>query len=348
MTPAERRVVDELHQYADIAVTDKDIEQAREQLYARIDARSDRRTRATLMAVAAAAVVAALVGVAWWAVDTWSDRTQPADEPEEFLDGQPPTPDLLEGIWVSAGDGSDGTLAGLAGREVIRFSREGTFLGTSNDGGYLHDTPPSEFGDYTINGRRVTFTNDGGAWCEPGARWSWQAAVPSDGLLHVVWHESLDADNDCAGEDRSEETFVRVSPSSAGSPGITALEPGSGQELTLTPYGVRGLFLQEGGEYLLSLNHEDGTYALDSRGELFDDPADSGTFELDDDARTLTLTSDSSSRECTEGDQLVMQDVVPEELHPRAALRGDVATDTCGDRIGGAATWIRLAPGYSG
>jgi hypothetical protein len=71
MTPVERRVMDELGEYADIAVTDEDIEEARERLYARIDARSDRRTRSTLMAAAAAVVVAGLGGVAWWAADTW-------------------------------------------------------------------------------------------------------------------------------------------------------------------------------------------------------------------------------------------------------------------------------------
>jgi hypothetical protein len=342
MTPVERRVMDELGEYADIAVTDKDIEEARERLYARIDARSDRRTRSTLMVAAAAVVVAGLGGVAWWAADTWSDRTQPSG-PTEFLDGQPPTPDLLAGIWVSAGDGSDGDSPGKTGALGFRFTREGTFRGSVDDAGYLNDATAAVFGDYSTNDRTVRFTSDGGVWC-PGVTWSWSAAVPSDGVLHVVWGTTQDSD--CTGEDGSEETFVRVSPSSADSVEFTALEPGSGNEQPLTPYAVRGLFLQEGGEYLLSLNWEDGTYALDSRGELFDDPADSGTFELDEEARTLTLTSESSSRECNEGDQLVMAAVVMEELVPRAALRGDVASDTCGDRIGGAATWIRLAPSY--
>ena len=114
-----------------------------------------------------------------------------------------------------------------------------------------------------------------------------------------------------------------------------------------------GIWLVDCGPRLVHLA-SDGTYAIDDQGSLAVGPADSGTFEQDDD--TLTFTSGEDSEACEAGSMLVIEEPVvffasignPDQPGPvgeleRAAFRGNVLDDGC-SRMSGPTTWIQLSP----
>jgi hypothetical protein len=83
-------------------------------------------------------------------------------------------------------------------------------------------------------------------------------------------------------------------------------------------------------------------------------PADSGTFQQDDD--TLAFTSGEHSEACAPGSMLVIEEPVvffasignPDQPGPageleRAAFHGNVLDDGC-SRMSGPTTWIQLSP----
>jgi hypothetical protein len=81
MTTFARRVVEELHAFADIPVTDQGVDRAREEFHARLAERSERRSRSRWVLATAAAVVAVAVGVGWWLTDHSSWPVPPAGQP---------------------------------------------------------------------------------------------------------------------------------------------------------------------------------------------------------------------------------------------------------------------------
>jgi hypothetical protein len=80
MTPVEHRLVDDLKAFADITVTDRDVQRARDRLDRRLVVRSRWRSRVTRLAVAAS-VVAVVVGATWWLAKPDPAANQPARRP---------------------------------------------------------------------------------------------------------------------------------------------------------------------------------------------------------------------------------------------------------------------------
>lgn len=79
MTSAERRVAQDLHELADIPVTEQDLDRAHDELEARIRALPARRTGPMLVAAAVALVLA--LAAAWWLRAPDAHRVTPAHQP---------------------------------------------------------------------------------------------------------------------------------------------------------------------------------------------------------------------------------------------------------------------------
>lgn len=114
--------------------------------------------------------------------------------------GPAPTLQDLAGIWFPIE--SPGHL--------VQFGSDGTFF--FDDAGELA-TLAAVRGTHRVKGDRIVFTIDGGPACEPGDEWSWQAALPQDGLLRIV--HAQEAAGNCRTPRGTEWTLVRLSPPSA-------------------------------------------------------------------------------------------------------------------------------------
>jgi hypothetical protein len=98
----------------------------------------------------------------------------------------------------------------------VRFSPDGTLA--MDNHGELGRTP-AILGSYKLKGRAIIVTVSGGSAC-PGDDWTWRAGISEDGQLDTVLTEP--GAGNCAQPVGTEWTFIRVSPRSAASAGITA------------------------------------------------------------------------------------------------------------------------------
>jgi hypothetical protein len=296
-----------------------------------------RRMALTLTALAVG--MALLVGCGG---DDDGEEPEAVIPPEErTAEGEPPTASELAGIWWV----NDPEVFG--GVILARFSADGMF---AIDWRGLLDTTPGAAGTYEVDDSAIAFASEGSDVCTEGDDWAWDAGIPEEGRLNVVWTE--EPDEECYVGVGTQWALTRVSPSSpagtelGGERGEDPVPPDDASTLA-------GIWLLEGTGQLLRLG-EGRTYAIDDAGELGVDPADVGTFQLDRNG-TLTFTSGPRSRDCSEGDRWVWEQVEvalgpPREVEGALAeggdwtLRAEVTEDACDHAIADDAQWLRISP----
>lgn len=253
--------------------------------------------------------------------------TGPAS-PSVPVEGQPPTPDNIRGIWQHATQPT----------RMIRFGPDQAFAVDTH--GSI-DSSPALAGTYELDGRDIVVTvTQVGAPCDVGDTWTWRAGVPEDGRLQLVFTET--GRGQCAIPIGTEWLFIRLSPRSSASADITAdpvggfapLPANSDEALEV----LDGLWFLESGGHLLRLRPY-GTYAIDDMGLLGSDPYDAGAIEVA--GTTLTLVSGVGSNRCAGGDRLVLRSVRIDEIG--RSMRGTVVQDDCSHATATRPTWIRLS-----
>jgi hypothetical protein len=209
---------------------------------------------------------------------------------------------------------------------------------------------PAAAGTYELDGRRISFESRGSTVCTEGDTWAFDASVSEEGRLHTIVTE--DADEECSLGVGAQWSLVRVSPSSPPSVEIAG-ERGADPVPPEDVATLAGIWLLEGGGVLLRLG-EDGAYAVDDAGGLGVDPADVGAFQVDR-RGTVTFTSGPRSRDCSEGDRWIWEQVEVAVGPQREAegglaeggdwtLRGVATEDVCNHAIADDAQWVRISP----
>ena len=321
-----------------VVVTESDLQNAREALDERVD-RKRRRDRARTVGVAAAAaVVVAIVGVtAFQTLSNEDDPAPPADsgpttpvDPEaDFLTGNAPTPQLIEGVWRV----DNGTV-------LLRFSTDGTVQ--LDDGGQLYSDPVA-FGTYEITDDLITVTVDGGTGRCAGQRFGMRASLPEPGAMRFVHTQPG------TGMCTPDRVMIDAAPTGPHTDVWWVLEqvlPTKEGLATLDfsregPWkrpadssALYGDWMAQGGGHVLELAPGGDYSVADESGDV----VDRGQWSQRGSA--LTLTSSAASTECTKGDQLVWDGL--EQAQPgTTTMRGSVVEDSCGGPWA-SKTWILL------
>ena len=137
-------------------MTESDLRDARDALGERLDSQRPPRSRAAIIAVAAAAVVIPVLGFIAFQTIGEDDKTAPppadpaptsVDPYADFLTGDAPTPELVEGVWRVDG-----------GSVVMRFAAPG-FVSMDDAGRLFHS--PHVQGAYVIEGDLITVAVEG-------------------------------------------------------------------------------------------------------------------------------------------------------------------------------------------
>lgn len=305
-----------------VVVTDSELVEAREVLDETIETR--RRRRRTVAAVAVAAVVLPVAGVAAaLTVGGEDDAADPAanvSEPEHgWLEGGPPAPELLEGLWRV----DNGTL-------LVRFSAPDVV--TFDDGGRLYGDP-AVTGTYELEGDLITVTADGGAAGCAGQTFSMRASLPAAGAMRFV-HEEPGVEN-CFVPQGDLWALEQVLPSSDALVGLRApgaradWRPPAGEQV------LHGAWMAVGGGHVLELDPGGAYYVAGDTGA----PIERGEWTLDGD--TLRFTVASSGDGCREGDQVVLDGVQHIGEPATDFLRSASADTTCNAAWAGE-EWVLL------
>ncbi len=309
-------------------MTDHDLQRAREELDERIDTGQDRRSRRTLAAVAAAAVVVAVAGST--ALQSMGDgaeeEPQPADSgPAEpvidpdaaHLFGDPPTAELVHGVWREDNGGT-----------MLLFRRDGT-VQVDSDGTLYSD--PLVTGTYEIDGDEVTVNTDPGtaAGCSEG--FVLRVSIPEVGSMRSV---RADPDGDCPPMEAGQEVWEQVLPAS---PAMNSWKFSfeRGWRPVRDAGTLEGDWLAEGGGHVLELAPNGEYHVADDTGE----PIDQGRWTGS--GTELTLTSSDESAQCSRGDQVLVGDI--EELPPGGTpvIRWTVQRSACGTTWS-PASWFQI------
>ena len=282
-----------------------------------------------------------LVGVAGWQGLRGDDaRPSPAEPPsptpselsaeeEEFLAGDAPTPELLEGIWRL----DNGVL-------LMSFTADGGIRYDERDGLF---TSPAVAGSFEIAGDLITVEVAeglaGGAADCGGQTFAMRASLAETGTLHVV--HTRPGQGGCSRAQDQRWVMEQVLPANN--------EALAGWEFPEAPTWGRppivdalsGVWYSPGGEFVLEMLPQAHT-VVDETGDV----VDSGTWTTNQSLSRLTLVSSGESSTCRVGDRFVRGDLRYEHLGASpttGALVGAVQRDDCG---GGWAeeTWIRLCP----
>lgn len=240
-------------------------------------------------------------------------------EDRPTVEGEAPTPERLAGIWWIE---SPRGIPSHWGNTVLRFSPDGTMAGTSTR---VPLDSPESVSTYQIEGRTVS----------TGRGFIWEVGILEDGLLRSV----LVRDYTHHVTSGAEWTWVRVSPNSLHSRGISAETPPDAGALPVSTTELAGVWLLEGTDHLLILS-EQGGYATGPQVDT--DPDDEGNFELDRDEGTVTLLSGEDSSTCDQKDRWVWEDL--RLIFGAGILRAGVVDDECDRGLGEELTWIRLSP----
>lgn len=315
-----------------IVVTESDLREAREVLDGRVEGRRHRNRRRGVVAAAAAAAL--VVGVTTWqglrSDDARPMPAEPVPAPselaavdEEFLTGDVPTPERLEGVW-RLDNPSDS-------RTLVRFTADGGFA--LDDAGRLSEDPLVR-GTYETADGVISVEVDGGVAQCAGQSLSFRVAVNEGGGLNVV---PVDASpNSCGRPVRHQWVLEQQLPTPAS---VTLNAPlGASWDPPVSVEALPGDWYVAGGGYLLELREEGSYSILAGHGE----EVDRGAWTVDGPVRTLTMTSSTDSQTCREGDQLVQGDLRARDMGT-LVVRGTVERDDCA--IGFAKkAWFRLAP----
>jgi hypothetical protein len=277
-------------------------------------ASSRRRFGAPL--AAAVAVLAVVGGVVAYQVLGDDDPSSSSDKPEQasdpdanFLSGQAPTSELVQGLWRVDND-----------HRVLLFGEDGTFRYT--DLGQVV-TSPSVTGTWALDGDEITLTTTETeqAGCI-GDFFTVRASLPSAGSLNMVYQDA--STGGCAVMRPRQWVLERLLPGEDSFYQETVFSADRGWDpLTASTQDLQGLWLAEAGAgYAIELG-ADGEYAVLDGSTT---PVDYGVWSFGD--QELALTSAAGSPACGKGDQLVLTGM--EVINPGTAVfRGDVARNDC-------------------
>lgn len=310
-----------------VVVTESDLVHAREALDEEIESRRGRRR--TLAAVAVAAVALPVLGVA--AALTTGDDEEPVspantapDTRSFWLVGDPPTPELLEGLWRV----DNGTL-------LVRFSAPDVV--TFDDGGTLYGDP-AVTGIYELDGDLITVTADVGAAGCSGQTFSMRASVPETGALRFVLEEP--GPEGCFVPQGDLWRLEQVLPTSDALNGLRPPDAKAPWQPPPDESTLHGVWMAVGGGHVVELDPGGVYYVADHTGE----PIEGGTWSLERDA--LRFTVRSASDDCREGDQVVLAGVRHIAEPPTQFLRATSADTTC-DAAWAGHSWVFLPDGTS-
>jgi hypothetical protein len=302
-----------------VVVTESDLRDARDAVVERIDSRRQGNRRRTVIAIAAAAVLIFVVGVAaFLTLDGDRETAPPANprpttsDPEaDFLTGSAPTPDLLQGVWRLDNGGVQ-----------MRFSAPNVI--SFDTGGRLFHNP-GVHGTYVIAGDLITVSVDGGPAGCGGQKFAMRASVPEPpvgpGALRLV--HTQPGTGDCTPVQDQRWVMEQVLPASPTMAGLV-FSTETGWQRLVGKNALHGLWMAEGGEHVLEID-PGGSYYVAAEP---DEPIDRGQWSLR--GADLTLTSSAESTECSKGDRLVLGTVEQVAGTGTRALRSTVRENTCG------------------
>jgi hypothetical protein len=295
-----------------VVVTDSDLREARETVDELIIGRQKQSRRRTLAAAVAAAVAIPALGFGAFQTLGGEDKSAPPAKGgpspsgfEPFLTGRAPTQDLVQGVWRT----DNGIIA-------IRFSPPDR-ISFDSTGRLFGD--PEIAGTYEIAGDRITVSVTGGSGCA-GKTFSMRAALPEHGIMRIEpgqWGGTR-----CAPVFAGVEVLQQVLPTSQEMaefkfPDKMDWKPPAGLP------ALYGMWLAEGGDYVLEIDPGGSYYVADESGE----PVDRGQWSYHD--AGLTLTSSADSVDCTAGDRLVLSGV--EQVDPdTSGMQWTVENNPCG------------------
>ena len=310
---------------AAVVVTEAELRDAQETVREAFETQTERRRRRLLLAVAAAAVV--LPALAYGTARVWDDASAPAApahqgdkdptaQGDDFLVGDAPTPERLDGVWRV----DNSTL-------LVLFRRDGTVQ--YDDRGTLYADPKGS-GSYRISGDRVSMTIDSGPGGCAGARLAMRGAVAPTGQVHLV--TTSPAREGCAPGGGDAWVLEQVLPTR--DEGLASTTVGrAGWQPNTSDLALLGDWMamandpqwgDDGGGYLLEVA-SDGTYTVGTQSTV----SDRGTWQFDTTTAQLTFTSGATSPSCRPGDRWVLGELL-HRARLFSALRGSVKEDDCG------------------
>jgi hypothetical protein len=309
-----------------VVVTESDLKEARIALAERMDNES-RHVRLRRLAPAAAAVVALGVagGTAYMTLGGDDDAaSQPANPPAEsdpdadYLIGNAPTAQILNGVWRLDN-----------GHVTVKFREDGGVR--FDDQGTLF-SHPSVAGTYAIAGQRITVTvTDNTKTNCVGTTFAIRASLVEAGELRYVPDSAV---GDCFPLPPGRGAWEQVLPTNNKNLAALVFSTDKGWRALASKAEIYGVWLAEGGRFLLEMDRGGTYFVADVSGE----PVDSGQWSLR--GTDLTLTSSAGSARCTSGDKLVLG-AVQWENPGTPALRGTLRQNTC-DGAWTPPAWIQL------
>jgi hypothetical protein len=309
-----------------VVVTESDLRNARDAVVERIDGQRQWNRRPTVIVAAAAAVLILILGVTAYQTLGGDHKTAPpanpgptpSDPEADFLIGSAPTPDLLQGVWRLDNGGVQ-----------MRFSAPNVI--SYDTGGRLFHNP-GVHGTYVIAGDLITVSVDGGPAGCGGHEFAMRASLPEPpvgpGALRLVHTQS--GTGNCAPAQDERWDMEQVLPTSPDMANLV-FSTESGWQPLVGKNSLYGVWLAEGGGYVLEIDPRGSYYVADES----DEPIDRGQWSLRG-GSDLTLTSSADSALCSEGDRLVLGAV--EQVDPGTrVLRSTMQENTC------SAPWVPAA-----
>ena len=297
-----------------VVVTESDLRIAREAMAERIDNRRQKLRRGAVIAVAAAAVLFLVLGVAALQTLGGDAKTAPpadpgpttADPDVDFLRGDDPTPELVQGVWRLD---NGGVLMRFAAPDLVSFDSSGRLF-----------EDPGVQGRYEIDGDLITITVDGGPAGCGGQQLAIRASLPEPGIMRFV--HTRPGTGNCAQRQNESWVMEQVLPANR-SFAEYVLSTESGWQPLSDKKTLLGSWFAEGGRHVLELAGNGEYHVAAGSGEQ----VDYGEWSLR--GSQLTLTSWPDSVECSASDELVLGGV--EYIQPNTtAIRSTVRKNTCG------------------
>jgi hypothetical protein len=301
-----------------VVVTESDLRDAKAGIDDRIESTQPDRRRTVVGAAAAAVIVLVLVAAAFLTLDGDDTGAPPAntgpspssspsiDDQAEFLVGEAPTPEGVQGIWRLD---NGGVLMRFTPPDLVSFDREGR----------LFEGPGAQ-GRYLIEGDRIIITVDGGPYACGGQQIAMRASIPAKGELRLVYTQP--GTGKCSAGRNERWVMEQVLPASPIIAGIDNSQADDWLPLN-EKRALYGTWFAEGGGYVLELGRGGVYHVVTGTGEQ----VDYGAWELE--RSRLTLTSWPDSVECSTNDRLVLGAL--EYTSPgTTVIRSVVRENTCG------------------
>lgn len=300
-----------------VVVTESDMKEARDAVADRVEIGRERTRRRTVAGLIAAAVLIPIVGVAISRAQD-ADRSAPEIGPaqpgqsqpdtvqsgaDQWLAGDAPTADLVQGVWRE----DNGTVS-------IRFTASGAV--SSDINGRVFGAPDIT-GHYEIAGHLITVHADGGTAGCAGETYVMRASIVEPGLMH--FNPTQAGSGECMFVRPQWGAWERIAPVAEGLAGVRIAN--KGWHPVTDARELDGLWMAEGGGYVLELDRAGSYYVADGTGA----PVDRGRWTKQ--GSTLTLASSADSVDCSKGDRLVWGDLEMVDDHPN--LRGTVKENRC-------------------